>query len=77
MARTQSAGILAYRTTSGSLEVLLAHPGGPFFRNTDEGAWTIPRGLVEEGEDGLTAVVRQRSAFAVVPGLSRLRTGLT
>ncbi len=45
-----SAGILLYRRRAGALEVLLAHPGGPFHRTTDTGAWTIPKGEVEPGE---------------------------
>jgi predicted NUDIX family NTP pyrophosphohydrolase len=44
-----SAGILAYRRRRG-LEVLLAHPGGPYWRNKDAGAWSIPKGLVESGD---------------------------
>ena len=45
-----SAGILLHRHRGGVLEVLLAHPGGPFWKKRDFGAWTIPKGLVEEGE---------------------------
>ena len=45
-----SAGILAFRRRAG-LEVLLAHPGGPFWAKKDDGAWTIPKGLVEPGDD--------------------------
>ncbi len=41
------------------MEVFLAHPGGPFWANKDQGAWTIPKGLVEEGEDLLTAAQRE------------------
>jgi predicted NUDIX family NTP pyrophosphohydrolase len=44
-----SAGILAYRRNDG-LEVLLAHPGGPFWAKKDAGAWSIPKGLVESGD---------------------------
>jgi predicted NUDIX family NTP pyrophosphohydrolase len=44
-----SAGILAYRRTRG-LEFLLAHPGGPYWHNRDEGAWSIPKGQVESGD---------------------------
>jgi predicted NUDIX family NTP pyrophosphohydrolase len=40
-----------FRRRNGALEVLLVHPGGPFFRNKDEGAWTIPKGEAAEGED--------------------------
>jgi predicted NUDIX family NTP pyrophosphohydrolase len=54
-----SAGILVYRRTAGQLEVLLAHPGGPIFRRRDAGAWTIPKGEIEPGEDPLTAARRE------------------
>jgi predicted NUDIX family NTP pyrophosphohydrolase len=56
---TVSAGLLLYRRTGGGLEVLLAHPGGPFWAHRDAGAWSIPKGLVEEGEDVLTAACRE------------------
>jgi len=46
-----SAGILMYRGTGPSLEVLLVHPGGPFWRNKDDGAWSIPKGEIEPGEN--------------------------
>jgi len=52
-----SAGILAFRRKAG-LEVLLAHPGGPFWAKKDDGAWTIPKGLVEAGDD-LAATARR------------------
>ena len=54
-----SAGILLYRRTSGALEVLLAHPGGPFWARRDAGAWTIPKGLAEPGEDLYVAARRE------------------
>jgi predicted NUDIX family NTP pyrophosphohydrolase len=54
-----SAGILVYRETNGVLEVLLAHPGGPFWARKDEGAWTIPKGLVEPGADLLATAQRE------------------
>ena len=44
-----SAGILAFRRRSG-LEVLLGHPGGPFWRSRDDGAWSIPKGVVVSGD---------------------------
>ena len=43
-----SAGLLMYRFHDGKLQVLLAHPGGPFFKNNDEGAWTIPKAGTSE-----------------------------
>jgi len=48
-----------YRMDDGTLQVLLAHPGGPFFRNKDEGAWSIPKGEIEPGEDVLEAAKRE------------------
>jgi predicted NUDIX family NTP pyrophosphohydrolase len=54
-----SAGILLYRETNGALEVLLAHPGGPFWVRKDEGAWTIPKGLVEPGAELLATAQRE------------------
>ena len=49
-----SAGLLMFRRNRDSLEFLLAHPGGPFWKNKDEGAWSIPKGQVEPGEDLLS-----------------------
>jgi predicted NUDIX family NTP pyrophosphohydrolase len=57
--RPLSAGILLYRIDGTTLEVLLARPGGPFFSNKDVGAWTIPKGLVECGEDLADAARRE------------------
>jgi predicted NUDIX family NTP pyrophosphohydrolase len=54
-----SAGLLLYRRVGGLLEVFLAHPGGPFWRDRDLGAWTIPKGVLENGEDPLTAAQRE------------------
>jgi predicted NUDIX family NTP pyrophosphohydrolase len=53
-----SAGLLAFRRTP-KLEVLLAHPGGPFWAKKDDGAWTIPKGLAEPGDDLLTTAQRE------------------
>jgi predicted NUDIX family NTP pyrophosphohydrolase len=53
-----SAGLLAYRRKNG-LEALLAHPGGPFWAKKDDGVWTIPKGLVEPGEDLIVAARRE------------------
>ncbi|MFW5876897.1 MAG: NUDIX domain-containing protein [Myxococcota bacterium] len=55
----RSAGLVMCRQRGGRLEVLLVHPGGPFFRKKDEGAWTLPKGLVEEGEDPLATAKRE------------------
>lgn len=53
-----SAGLLAFRRRNG-IEVLLAHPGGPFWSKKDEGVWTIPKGLAAPGEDLLAAAQRE------------------
>lgn len=58
MAR-ESAGIILYRLTEGGVEVLLVHPGGPFWRNKDDAAWSIPKGEIEPGEDPLSAARRE------------------
>ena len=58
-ASKKSAGILLYRRTGGQLEVLLAHPGGPFWKNRDLGAWGLPKGEIDEGEDPYAAARRE------------------
>jgi predicted NUDIX family NTP pyrophosphohydrolase len=55
----QSAGILLYKKVHGELQVLLAHPGGPFWRNKDAGAWTIPKGEFTSEEKPLDAAIRE------------------
>lgn len=56
----RSAGILIYRRQGASIEVLLVHPGGPFWARKDAGAWSIPKGLVEDGdEDHPAAAARE------------------
>jgi predicted NUDIX family NTP pyrophosphohydrolase len=55
----RSAGILLYRRPTGALEVLLAHPGGPFWARRDDGAWTIPKGLIDAGETAEAAARRE------------------
>ena len=59
MAKQISAGILLYRIRKGTLEIFLVHPGGPYWRNKDVGAWSIPKGLLEEGDDELAAAKRE------------------
>lgn len=54
-----SAGILLYRRAGGGIEVLLIHPGGPFWRGKDQGAWMIPKGGVEEGEEIAACAIRE------------------
>jgi len=55
----QSAGLLLYRFHEGTLEVFLVHPGGPFWAKKDLGAWSIPKGEIDEGEDPLEAARRE------------------
>jgi len=55
----RSAGILLYRRIGDGHEVLLVHPGGPFWARRDEGAWSIPKGEIAEGEDALAAARRE------------------
>ncbi|MGE3841173.1 MAG: NUDIX domain-containing protein, partial [Vicinamibacterales bacterium] len=67
MART-SAGILPFRRRHGELQVLLVHPGGPFFAKRDEGVWSIPKGEPHDGEAYLDAARREfaeETGFAV------------
>ena len=59
MSKTKSAGLLLYRENSGGLEVLLVHPGGPFWQKRDDGAWTIPKGEFDDDEDPLKAAQRE------------------
>lgn len=54
-----SAGLLVYRRRGAELEVFLVHPGGPFWRTKEAGAWTIPKGEVEPGEDPLATARRE------------------
>jgi len=54
-----SAGLLLYRIRNGEIEVLLAHPGGPFFEHKDDGHWTLPKGQGKPGEDLLTTALRE------------------
>jgi predicted NUDIX family NTP pyrophosphohydrolase len=56
--KATSAGLLAFRRRGG-IEVLLAHPGGPYWAGKDEGVWTIPKGVVEPGDDLVTAARRE------------------
>jgi predicted NUDIX family NTP pyrophosphohydrolase len=55
----RSAGLLMYRRTGDSLEVLLVHPGGPFWKKKDLGAWSIPKGEYETEEEPLAAATRE------------------
>jgi predicted NUDIX family NTP pyrophosphohydrolase len=65
----RSAGLLMYRRlASGELEVLLAHPGGPFFAKRDDGHWTIPKGEIDEGEEAQACAIREfQEETGIVP----------
>jgi predicted NUDIX family NTP pyrophosphohydrolase len=56
--KNQSAGLLLYRRSQDVLE-LLGHPGGPFWKNKDDGAWSVPKGLIAPGETPLVAAKRE------------------
>jgi predicted NUDIX family NTP pyrophosphohydrolase len=63
-----SAGLLVYRGAGAALEVLLVHPGGPFWAKKDDGAWFIPKGEIEPGEDAFSAAQREfREELGVAP----------
>lgn len=55
----RSAGLLMYRRRGTAVEVLLVHPGGPFWAKKDEGAWSLPKGIIDPGEDELLAAIRE------------------
>ena len=55
----RTAGILLHRLSGATPELFLVHPGGPFWKNKDDGSWTIPKGLVEPGEEPLAAAQRE------------------
>lgn len=57
--KKRSAGVLLYRRRGGRIEVLLGHPGGPYWTRKDEGAWMVPKGAVEPGEEALDAALRE------------------
>lgn len=62
-----------FRNHEARLEVLLVHPGGPFFRNKDPGAWTVPKGEVAEGEDQLArARIEFREELGIEPDAAKL-----
>jgi len=62
-----SAGLLMYRYAASVLEVFLVHPGGPFWAGKEEGAWSIPKGLVDPGEDNLEAAKREFEEETSIP----------
>lgn len=55
----QSAGLVLYREREDGVEVFLVHPGGPFWAKKDAGAWSIPKGEHDDGEDALSAALRE------------------
>ncbi|GLR47157.1 NUDIX domain-containing protein [Sphingomonas astaxanthinifaciens] len=57
----RSAGVLLYRRRGNRTEVLLGHPGGPYWKRKDEGAWMVPKGALEPGEVAIEAAVREFS----------------
>lgn len=59
MAAKRSAGILLFRRDGAAIQVLLAHPGGPYWARRDEGAWSIPKGELEDGEEPLICALRE------------------
>ena len=70
-----SAGLLVYRRGAHGVEVLLVHPGGPYWARRDAGAWTIPKGVIEPGEEPLQAgrlrlVDQDQGAIHAVCGLT-------
>lgn len=65
----ESAGLLMYRIVGREVQVLLAHPGGPFFAKKDEGVWTIPKGELDGREDALTCAKRElQEEIGIVAG---------
>jgi len=55
----KSAGLLMYRFKEGVPQILLVHPGGPYWSNKDDGAWSIPKGLIDSGENPFSAARRE------------------
>jgi predicted NUDIX family NTP pyrophosphohydrolase len=74
-----SAGLLLYRRRVPPLEVFLVHPGGPYWARKDDGAWSVPKGLVEPGEDELACArreFREETGFEVPAGGSERDLGI-
>jgi predicted NUDIX family NTP pyrophosphohydrolase len=74
VASSRSAGILLYRLTDGAPEVLLVHPGGPYWARKDEGAWSIPKGEYDDAEDAQACALRE---FEEETGTAPPREALT
>jgi predicted NUDIX family NTP pyrophosphohydrolase len=76
MPRRNSAGLLMYRIRDGRLEVLIVHPGGPYWAKKDAGSWVIPKGEVEAGEDEFAAAQREfQEETSVIPSRPFLDIG--
>jgi predicted NUDIX family NTP pyrophosphohydrolase len=77
MASRRSAGILLYRLPAAGLEVLLVHPGGPYWAKKDAGAWSIPKGEIGEDEDPAAAARREfeEELGTALPGVPLLDLG--
>jgi len=74
--RKLSAGLLMYRRRGRGVEVFLAHPGGPFWKNKDDGAWSIPKGEYSGGESALDAARREfREETGFEPGTDFVALG--
>lgn len=72
----RSAGLIMYRIRERQLQVFLVHPGGPFWVNKDKGAWAIPKGQVDDGEEPLDAALREfQEETSFVPQGEFLRLG--
>ena len=73
-----SAGLIAYRFKNDLPQVLIVHPGGPFFAKKDDGIWSIPKGLYEEGEDAQVAAKREfeeETGFSIPPDIEHIDLG--
>ena len=74
MAAKQSAGILVYRLRPADLEVLLVHPGGPLWAKKDDGAWFLPKGQIETGEEPLATALREfQEELGIAPPVGQPR----
>lgn len=68
MPNPKSAGLLMYRIREGGLQVLIVHPGGPFWAKKDAGSWFVPKGQIEPGEEELAAAQREfQEETGIVP----------
>jgi predicted NUDIX family NTP pyrophosphohydrolase len=69
-----SAGLLMFRKRGAHVQVFLVHPGGPFWKKKDEGAWSIPKGESDEGEDPLAAAKREFEEETGIKAKWRIRS---